>query len=132
VTHAVARRDTDRGVREVDVTPAQRDELAAAQARERRREEDRGVLLVGCGAHRGEHLLGRVELQLAAGGVVLARLLDVAIGKIMTPDSAVRILIFVVLLMSSESFQSSTMSVVRSSIRRSPNAGTRCALMIEP
>jgi hypothetical protein len=58
--------------------PAQRDELAAAQARECGGEEDRRVLLVRCGVHHGEHLLGRVELQLAAGGVDLTGLLDVA------------------------------------------------------
>ena len=49
VALAEACRNADRRVGEVDVAPAQRDELAAAQAGECRGEEDRCVLIVGRG-----------------------------------------------------------------------------------
>src|SRR4051812_15625691 len=70
VALAVARRDADRRVGEVDVAPAQRDQLPAPQAGERGGQEDRGVLLALGRTHQGEDLLGRVELQLAAGPVL--------------------------------------------------------------
>jgi hypothetical protein len=44
--------------REVDVAPAQRDQLATAQTREGGRDVDRGVLLAAGRAHEREYLLG--------------------------------------------------------------------------
>jgi hypothetical protein len=50
--------DPDRALLEVDVAPAQRDELAAAQTGERGREKERGVLLGHRRAREGVDLFG--------------------------------------------------------------------------
>ena len=58
--------DADRALLEVDVPPAQRDELTAPQADERGGEEQRGVLLGRRRPRERVDLLGRVEVKRAA------------------------------------------------------------------
>ena len=72
----VARGHADVSAREVDVAPAQCDELAAAQAGEGGGEVDRGVLLGRGGADERHDVLGREDVDV--GAVRLDRLLDVA------------------------------------------------------
>jgi hypothetical protein len=99
---AVALEDSDRGLLEVDVFPAQRQQLAAAQAAERGGQVDRGVLTILCGSQGAlgladggapgvamgacgggsnelVDLLGGVEVE-ARGGVGLTQPLDLRGG----------------------------------------------------
>ena len=85
------------------VAPAQRDELAAAQAGERGGEEDRRVLLVVGGAHQRHDLRGREDVErdvarrwmgfssVAAG---LRGSLCTFVARLQMPASTVRIRIF--------------------------------------
>lgn len=66
LTTGVAGGDSDRRSGEVDVSPPEREQLASAQIRERRDEEDRGVLLGGGAADEGQHLLRREHIDVAA------------------------------------------------------------------
>ena len=59
----VARADVHDAPGEVDVAPAQREQLAAAHARKGRGEEQRGVLHVRGRAHQRPHLLGTEHLD---------------------------------------------------------------------
>ena len=75
VAVGVAGSDADGRAGEVDVSPAQRDELALAEAGERGGEEDRGVLLGLGGADERHDLLRGEDLDLGSRGG--AGLLDV-------------------------------------------------------
>jgi hypothetical protein len=57
---------TDRRALEIDVSPAKREKLAAAQAGERGGEEDGAVHLGGRGSDQAPHLFGRKHLDVAA------------------------------------------------------------------
>ena len=84
----VARGHADVLAREVDVAPAQRDELALAQSGERGQEEQRAVLLVVGVPHEREDLVGREHVD-AARRRRRARAVDVAhrVG-VELPDAA--------------------------------------------
>src|SRR5439155_16665271 len=69
------RADADRVRREVDVAPAQGDQLAATQPGERRGEEQRCVLFARRRAHQRHDLLGREDLDVTAAP--LRGLLDI-------------------------------------------------------
>jgi hypothetical protein len=72
LTEAVVGADADRLAGKVDVSPSQRDKLAAAQPGHRRGQVDRRVLLAGGGAHECIHLLAREEVVVARVADLLA------------------------------------------------------------
>ncbi len=137
-----ARAHADVRAGEVDVAPAQGDELAAAQAGERGGEEDRGVLLAVGGADEGHDLFGCEDVDV--GGAALDRLLEVAdrverqlvllAGALPDPEEHVMTLIFVRLFSGrpapSWAAHASTCSGEMFSIATSPKNGARWVRMI--
>ncbi len=73
--HGLHTTHADERVGEVDVAPAQGNELAAPQAGDGRREEDRRVLLRRRRAYQRKHLLGREDVEVDASW--LAEAVDV-------------------------------------------------------